>query len=95
MDRPLPLGGESDDRRRAAVSFQAYLDNIEAKTGLNPARFRQWGQDKGFSTGTGLASGVKAGAIVAALKEEFDLGHGHAMAIVALLRGAKQEGGKP
>ena len=78
-----------------AVSFQAYLDNIEAKTGKNPDEFRQWGKDKGFSTGTGLAPRVKAGAIVAALKEEFGLGHGHAMAIVALLKGAKKEGGKP
>jgi hypothetical protein len=76
------------------VSFQAYLDNIEAKTGKNPDQFRQWGKDNGFSTGTGLTPGVKAGAIVAALKEEFGLGHGHAMAIVALLKGAKQQGGK-
>jgi len=71
------------------VSFQAYLDNIEAKTGKNPDQFRQWGADKGFSTATGLASGIKAGVIVAAVKDEFGLGHGHAMAIVALLKGAK------
>ncbi|WP_424363138.1 DUF4287 domain-containing protein [Methylocystis parvus] len=76
------------------MSFQAYLDNIEAKTGKNPGQFRQWGRDKGFSTTTGLAPGVKAGAVVAALKEEFGLGHGHAMAIVALLKGSKQEGAK-
>lgn len=71
------------------MSFQAYLDNIEAKTGKNPDQFRQWGADKGFSTETGLASGIKAGVIVAALKDEFGLGHGHTMAIVALLKGAK------
>lgn len=76
------------------MSFQAYLDNIEAKTGKNPDQFRRWGRDKGFSTASGLASGVKAAAIVAALKEEFALGHGHAMAIVALLKGSKQEGAK-
>jgi hypothetical protein len=76
------------------VSFQAYLDNIEAKTGKSPDQFRRWGKDKGFSTGSGLAAGVKAGAIVAALKEEFGLGHGHAMAIVALLKSAKQERAK-
>ncbi len=71
------------------MSFQAYLDNIEAKTGRNPDQFREWGTDKGFSTEKGLAVGVTAGVIVAALKDEFDLGHGHAMAIVALLKGAK------
>lgn len=76
------------------MSFQAYLDNIEAKTGKNPDQFRQWGRDRGFSTTSGLAPSVKATAIVAALKEEFALGHGHAMAIVALLKGSKQEGAK-
>jgi hypothetical protein len=76
------------------VSFQAYLDNIEAKTGMNPDQFRQWGRRKGFSTKTGLLPGVKAGAIVAALKEEFALGHGHAMAIVALLKASKREGAR-
>ncbi len=77
------------------MSFQAYLDNIEAKTGKSPAQFRTWGKSKGFSSAAGLAPGVKAGAIVAALKAEFGLGHGHAMAIVALLKGKKQEARKP
>jgi hypothetical protein len=71
------------------VSFQAYLDNIETKTGKGPDQFRAWGVERGFSTAQGLADGVKAGAIVAALKDEFGLGHGHAMAIVALLKGKK------
>ena len=74
------------------MSFQAYLDNIEAKTGRTPEQFRQWGADKGFAVEGRLATSVKAGAIVAALKEEFGLGHGHSMAIVALLKGAKGEG---
>ncbi|MBR1171999.1 DUF4287 domain-containing protein [Bradyrhizobium sp. DASA03005] len=69
------------------MSFKAYLDNIQAKTGKSPDQFRKWGKDRGFSTGTGLVAGVKAGTIVAALKDEFGLGHGHAMAIVALLKG--------
>jgi len=37
---------------------------------------------------------VKAGEIVAWLKEEFDLGHGHSMAIYALLKGIKDEKSK-
>lgn len=75
------------------MSFQAYLDNIEAKTGKNPDQFRRWGKDKGYSSQAGLAPDVKVGTIVAALKKEFGLGHGHAMAIVALLKGARKEGG--
>jgi hypothetical protein len=75
------------------MSFQAYLDNIEAKTGKNADQFRLWGKDKGFSTAAGLTPEVKAGTIVAALKKEFGLGHGHAMAIVALLKGARKERG--
>jgi len=35
--------------------------------------------------------GVKAGAIVQWLKDDFGLGHGHAMAIYALLKGQKSE----
>ena len=69
------------------MSFGAYLTNIEAKTGKTPADFRAWGAAKGFAGDAGLADGVKAGAVVAALKDEFGLGHGHAMAIVALLKG--------
>ncbi|TPQ33253.1 DUF4287 domain-containing protein [Bradyrhizobium guangdongense] len=72
------------------MSFQAYLDNIRIKTGRSPDQFRKWGKDKGFSTATGLADGVKVGVIVAALKDEFGLRHGHAMAIVALLKGKKK-----
>jgi hypothetical protein len=34
---------------------------------------------------------VKAGTIVKWLKEDFQLGHGHAMAIYALLKGVKRE----
>ncbi len=69
------------------MSFQAYLDNIEAKTGRSPDDFRAWGVERGFSGAAGLEPGIKAGAIVAALKQEFELGHGHSMAIVALLKG--------
>jgi hypothetical protein len=71
------------------MSFQAYLDNIQAKTGKGPADFRRLATDKGFAAGGKLKPGVKAGAVVAWLKADFGLGHGHAMAIVALLKGRK------
>jgi Domain of unknown function (DUF4287) len=63
------------------MTFQAYLDNIEAKTGKTPADFKRLAKEKGL-----LEPGVKAGQIVAWLKKDFDLGHGHAMAIYAVLR---------
>ncbi len=69
------------------MSFQAYLDNIQAKTGKSPADFEALAQAKGFATADGLAVGVKASQITDWLKAEFSLGHGHAMAIFALLKG--------
>jgi hypothetical protein len=73
------------------MSFQGYLRNIETKTGKTPADFRAMAEKKGFTKSGKLAAGVKAGAIVAWLKEDFELGHGHAMAIYALLKGVKGE----
>ena len=73
------------------MSFQAYLANIQAKTGKSAADFRALAELKGFTHDGKLAAGVKAGAIVNWLKEDFELGHGHAMAIVALLKGSKCE----
>ncbi len=58
------------------MSFQAYIDNIRAKTGKGPDEFAQLAREKGL-----LQSGTKAGQITDWLKAEYDLGHGHAMAI--------------
>ena len=69
------------------MSFQAYLDNIQTKTGKTPDDFKALAQAKGFATADGIAPGVKATIITDWLKAEFDLGHGHAMAIFALLKG--------
>jgi hypothetical protein len=69
------------------MSFQAYLDNIQTKTGKTPADFKALAQAKGFATADGIAPGIKATQITDWLKGEFDLGHGHAMAIFALLKG--------
>jgi hypothetical protein len=71
------------------MSFQAYLTNIQQKTGKSPDDFRALAEQKGFTRDGKIAPGVKAGAIVSWLKEDFKLGHGHAMAIVALLKGMK------
>ncbi len=69
------------------MSFQAYLDNIQAKTGKSPEDFRALAQARGFVEGDGLAPGVKATQITDWLKADFGLGHGHAMAVYAFLNG--------
>jgi hypothetical protein len=63
------------------MSFQAYLDTIKAKTGLEPADFARIASEKGL-----LADGVKTGAIVDWLAADYGLGRGHAMALVAVLK---------
>ena len=73
------------------MSYQAYLTNIQAKCGKSPADFRAIAEKKGFTENGRLATGVKAGSIVKWLKRDFQLGHGHAMAIYALLKGTKSE----
>lgn len=74
------------------MSFQAYLDNIQTKTGKSPDDFRQMAEQKGFLHNGELRPTVKAGDIVQWLKNDFELGHGHAMAIYALFKGVKKEG---
>lgn len=74
------------------MSFQAYLDNIKTKTGKGPDDFRKIAEQKGFLQNGELKPSVKAGDIVQWLKGDFQLGHGHAMAIYALFKGIKKEG---
>lgn len=63
------------------MSFQAYIDNIKTKTGKTPEDFRKLARQKGL-----LKPGLKAGDLVKWLKEDFDLGHGHSMAIWAVFK---------
>ena len=76
------------------MSFQGYLNTIKEKTGKGPADFKKLADQKGFSANGQLKPTVKAGEILQWLKEDFELGHGHAMAIYALLKGAKDENSK-
>ena len=71
------------------MSFQAYLDNVEAKTGKSADELKSLAIDKGLADEKGLAPGVKPGAIIDWLKSDFDLGHGHAMSIVAYIKGKR------
>ena len=73
------------------MSFQAYLENIRLKTGNDAAAFRKLAEEKGFTQNGLLKPEIKAGTIVEWLKKDYDLGHGHSMAIYALLKGIKNE----
>jgi hypothetical protein len=72
-------------RRETPVSFQAYLDNIEEKTGLTPRQFVELANEKGFDK-----PDVKAGVIVEWLKADYGLGRGHAMALVYVIKNGPQ-----
>ena len=72
------------------MSFQAYLDNVEAKTGKSAEAPRALAVERGLADAGGLAAGAKAGAVVDWLKQDFDLGHGHAMSIVAFIKGKRE-----
>ena len=76
------------------MSFQAYLENIKQKTGKGPEDFKKLAEKKGFLENGKLKSAVKAGEIVKWLNDDFELGHGHSMAIYALLSGKKNENSK-
>jgi len=69
------------------MSFQAYINNIKLKTGKTPEEFKKLAEAKGFLNDGQLVKTVKATEITNWLKEDFDLGHGHAMAIYAAFKG--------
>ena len=58
------------------MSFQAYLDNIEAKTGLTPRKFIELAHAKGYDEPS--------------VKTDYDLGRGHAMALVHVIKKGPQ-----
>ena len=61
------------------MTFQAYIDNIKAKTGKTPEELKQAAEQAGV-----YSPDMKASELVAWLNQEFGLGHGHSMAIWAL-----------
>ena len=71
------------------MSFQAYLDNIETKTGLTPREFMALAQQRGLDQPS-----VKSAQVVQWLKEDYGLGRGHAMALVHVIKNGAQIGDK-
>ena len=61
------------------MSFQAYLDAVEKKTGLTPRQLIDQAESKGFGPDT------KAGPILEWLAADYGLGRGHGMAMVHVI----------
>ena len=67
------------------MSFQAYLDAVEDKTGLTPRQLLELAQQNGYDD-----PAVKAGTIVDWLTADYGLGRGHAMAMVHVIKNGPQ-----
>jgi hypothetical protein len=62
------------------MSYQAYLDAVERKTGRTPQQLLD------EATGRGFTAGTRAAAVVAWLADEYGAGRGHAMAVYGVLK---------
>lgn len=62
------------------MSFQAYLDNIETKTGKAPQEFVDEARSRGFGLDT------KTDEMIRWLADEYGLGRGHAMALIHVIK---------
>ncbi|HSW79952.1 MAG TPA: DUF4287 domain-containing protein [Candidatus Saccharimonadales bacterium] len=63
------------------MSFQAYIDNIKAKTGKTPEQLKDAAEKAGV-----YHPDMTATELVNFLAKEYDLGHGHSMAIWAVFK---------
>lgn len=63
------------------MSFQAYLDAVEDKTGLTPRQLLGIAATKGFS-----GQNIKAAEVLDWLKTDYEIGRGHGMAIVHVIK---------
>ena len=63
------------------INLTAYYETIKKKTGKSPADFKKLAEEKGFVVDGDLKPGVKAGEVIAWLKADFKLGHGHGLAL--------------
>lgn len=70
------------------MSFQAYLDTIETKTGKTPRALLDEATGKGFGAST------EATPILEWLKDEYGLGRGHGMAMVHVITKGPSISGK-
>lgn len=66
------------------------MDAVQKKTGKSPEDLKKLAEKKGFVKKGELVATVKATEITNWLKEEFELGHGHAMSIYAYFKGKRE-----
>jgi len=59
------------------MTYKAYIDNIQVKTGKTPEDFRKLAKEKGL---------VNYGELLKWLKMDCGLGHGHANAIILYIQ---------
>jgi hypothetical protein len=59
------------------MTYKAYIDNIQAKTGKTPEDFMKSAKERGL---------IKYGELLRWLKTDCGLGHGHANAIILYIR---------
>ena len=59
------------------VTYKAYIDNIKAKTGKDPEYYQAMAKEKGL---------IKHAELLAWLKSDCGLGHGHANAMILYIQ---------
>ncbi len=62
------------------MSYQAYLDAVEKKTGKTPQQLLDEAAERGYGPDT------KSTVVVDWLKDEYGVGRGHAMALYGVLK---------
>jgi len=67
------VGGQGPEQ----VTYKAYIDNIKAKTGKDPEYYQAMAKEKGI---------VKHAELLAWLKSDCGLGHGHANAMILYIQ---------
>jgi hypothetical protein len=63
------------------IPLEKYYENIKIKTSKTPADFKKIAMTKGYFEKDSLKPTIKAAEVIAWLKKDFDLGHGHSLAI--------------
>jgi hypothetical protein len=71
------LSASARKRKRAALTYKAYIDNIREKTGKGPEDFLKEAREKGL---------IKYGELLKWLKGDCGLGHGHANAMILYIQ---------